>query len=298
MDATEDQTVISPIRSLDFDASRKPVLVMISGPQLGRSFNIDKEEFMIGRVENCDLQVEDDLVSRHHCKILLTPDGAQIVDLASTNGTLVNGRRVDKVFLKEGDQLQVGSITIFKFSMQGEAESKFIGELFTAATKDFLTNTYNKRFFQERLESEFFYTLRHGANLSVMVLDIDHFKNVNDSYGHIVGDTTLKLVAQHLSISTRKDDFLARFGGEEFVILMRDCDLEQARTLAEHLREGIEKLTIKANQTEFKISISIGVATITSLNQKTFTSAQSLLQRADEQLYKAKQTGRNRVCAS
>lgn len=298
IDGAEDQTVISPIQSLDFQiAERKPVLVMISGPQLGRAFNIDKDEFMIGRVENCDLTVEDDLVSRHHCKILLTPDGAQIVDLASTNGTLVNGRRVEKVFLKEGDQIQVGSITIFKFSMQGEAEAKFIAQLFTAATKDFLTNTYNKKFFQERLQSEFFYTLRHGGNLSVMVIDIDHFKKVNDTYGHIVGDTALKAVAQHLSTSTRKDDFLARFGGEEFVILMRDCDLEQAKVLAEHLREGVSKLKIKANQTEFNITASIGVATISELNRKSFGTAESLLHRADEKLYQAKQSGRNRVCA-
>jgi len=297
-DNTEDQTMISPIQSLEAVApERKPALVVISGPQLGRSIDIDKDEFMIGRVENCDLVVEDDLVSRHHCKLLLTPDGAEIVDLASTNGTLLNGRRTDKAFLKEGDQIQIGSITIFKFSMQGEAETKFLLQLYQAATKDFLTNTYNKRFFQERLQGEFFYTLRHGGNLSVVVMDLDHFKRVNDTYGHIAGDAALKIVAQHLQNKTRKDDIVARFGGEEFVILMRDCDLDHAKNMAENLREGISKLKIISGSHEFQITTSMGVSTLQDSNRSTLRGAEDLIRRADEQLYKAKQSGRNRVCA-
>ena len=298
-DQPEDQTVVSPIQSLDpfHGSERKPTLVMISGTQLGRSFEIDKDEFMVGRVDNCDLVVEDDLVSRHHCKIILTPDGAQIVDLASTNGTLVNGRRIDKVFLKEGDQIQVGSIAIFKFSMQGEAEAKFMAQLFTAATKDFLTNAYNKKFFVERLQSEFFYTLRHGGNLAILVLDIDHFKKVNDTYGHLAGDQALKLVALHLANNTRKDDMVARFGGEEFVILMRDCDLEQAKVLAEHLREGISKINVSSGDQKFSVTASIGISTLSEANRKSMQSPEILIDLADQRLYKAKQSGRNRVCA-
>lgn len=294
----EDQTVISPIQSFEAPAQElAPTLLMISGPQLGRSFSIDKDEFMIGRVDNCDLVVEDDLVSRHHCKILLTPSGTQVVDLASTNGTLVNGRRVDKAILKEGDQVQVGSISIFKFSMQGEVEKKFLAQLYTAATKDFLTNTYNKKFFLERLAGEFHYTVRHGGHLSVLVLDIDFFKKVNDTYGHIAGDKALQAVAQHLAASTRKDDLVARFGGEEFVVLLRDCDIEQAKTLGEHLRDGISKLKIKSGETEFSLTISVGASTLAHDNRKTLFRPEDLLHRADEKLYEAKQTGRNKVCA-
>ncbi len=297
LDTTEDQTMISPLESVTQEVTeKKAILVMISGPYLGRAYSIDKEEFMIGRVDNCDLVIEDDLASRHHCKILQTPDGIQLVDLASTNGTLVNGRRVDKAFLNEGDQIQVGALWIFKFSMQGEAEAKFLQQLFTAATKDFLTNTYNKKYFLERLQSEFYYTLRHGGNLSVLVLDIDHFKKINDTYGHIVGDYALKEVAAHLLKTTRKDDIVARFGGEEFVILLRDCDIAQAKTLAEHLREGIEKLALKMNDKDFKLTISIGAATLSEVNRKSMSQAQALIQLADEKLYQAKQSGRNRVC--
>jgi two-component system cell cycle response regulator len=293
----DDQTVIQPIESIDpLQTANSPALLAISGPQLGRSFAIDKEEFMIGRVESCDLVVIDDLVSRHHCKILLTPDGSQLIDLASTNGTLLNGRRVDKGFLTEGDQIQVGSQTIFKYHLQEEVEKKFLGELFKAATKDFLTNVYNKKYFMDRLANEFFYTQRHQGKLSVLVLDIDHFKNVNDTYGHLAGDIALQKVAHHLASHTRKDDMVARFGGEEFVILMRDCDLEQARVLAEHLRKGISELNIQAHQTTINLTVSMGIACLSEQTKTQFIQFESLLEHADHQLYRAKASGRNRVC--
>jgi diguanylate cyclase (GGDEF)-like protein len=296
IEQTEDQTVISPIEMLHETAPhRTPTLLMISGPQLGRSFAIDKDEFMIGRVEHCDLVVEDDLVSRHHCKILATPDGAQIIDLASTNGTLLNGRRVEKAILQEGDQIQVGAITIFKYGMQGEAEAKFLAQLYTSATKDFLTNTYNKKFFMERLQTEFHYTLRHGGPLSLLVMDIDHFKRVNDTYGHVTGDHVIQALAQHLTKHTRRDDLVARFGGEEFVVLMRDCDSDQAQILAEHLRQGIEKIVVSHGGHNLQFTVSVGVATLSSQNQKGMARPEDLVQKADEKLYEAKNSGRNRV---
>jgi len=291
--------MISPIQHIEEVAStRRPALLMISGPYLGRSFEIDKEEFMIGRIENCDLQIEDDLASRHHCKIILTPDGAQIVDLASTNGTLVNGRRVERSFLKEGDQIQVGSITIFKYHLQGEAEAKFLAQLFTAATKDFLTGAYAKKFLLDRLTTEYHYLIRKGGNLSILALDLDHFKQVNDTFGHLAGDEALKSVAKHLIGHTRKDDVVARFGGEEFVLLMRDISSDQAKQLAENLREGISKLEIPGpNGKHFQVRVSIGVCTLSTANKASFSSPESLIQRADEKLYEAKRTGRNKVCA-
>ena len=294
---SDDQTRISPIESIDpLVLERTPSLLMISGPHLGRSFPIDKEEIMIGRVDNCDLLVEDELVSRHHCKILLTPDGAQLVDLASTNGTLLNGRKIDKVFLKEGDQIQVGSVTIFKYHLKEEVENKFLGELYRAATKDFLTGTYNKKYFLDRIQSEFFFTKRHGGHLSVLVVDIDHFKKVNDTYGHLAGDIALQKVSHHLLSHTRKDDMVARFGGEEFMIMMRGCDAEQARVLAENLRLGIAQMQVQATGHTFSITISVGIATLSDANKTEFTLFESLLEKADSLLYKAKTSGRNRVC--
>src|SRR5207248_370729 len=162
---------------------------------------------------------------------------------------------------------------------------------------DFLTNTYNKKYFLDRLQGEFFYTQRHNGNLSVLVIDIDHFKKVNDTYGHLMGDVALQKVAHHLASNTRKDDLVARFGGEEFVILMRDCDLEQARILAEHLRDGLSKMPIRGEKVEFKVTVSVGVGTLSASNKTRFSRFENLLEYADTQLYKAKETGRNKVCA-
>ncbi len=293
----DDETQISPIESIDrLVLERTPSLLVISGPNIGRAFPLSHDEIVIGRVDSCDLKVEDDLVSRHHCKLTTTPEGVHLVDLSSTNGTLLNGRKVDKALLKENDQIQVGAVTIFKFHYQEEVEAKFLGQLYQAATKDFLTNTYNKKFFMDRLQSEFSYAQRHEGNLSILVLDIDHFKKVNDTYGHLAGDIAIQKMAHHLMTHTRKDDVVARFGGEEFVILMRDCDQEQARSLAENLREGISRIAIQVNSKNFKITVSVGVATLSEVTKTKILRFESLLQEADNQLYKAKANGRNQVC--
>lgn len=295
---TGDQTIVSPIETIsDLQIQEAPSLLMISGEFLGRSYTISHDEFMMGRISSCDLQIEEDLVSRHHCKIITKEGQSELVDLASTNGTLLNGRRVDRAFLKEGDQIQVGASSILKYHLRSEVESKFLSELYEAATKDFLTNVYNKKFFMDRLQTEFAYTRRHEGNLSVIVLDIDHFKKVNDTYGHLLGDMALQKVGHHLAHHTRKDDLVARFGGEEFVVLMRDCDLKQAKNLAENLRKGISEISIQDNQHTFKITVSIGVANLSRQNQAQLVRFEKLIQRADENLYRAKTAGRNRVCA-
>jgi len=296
---SDDQTMISPIESLDpLDVKQTPSLLMISGSQIGRSFPIgNRTEFMIGRASHCDLPIEDDLVSRHHCKILLGPKGAEIVDLASTNGTLINGIKVERSELREGDQVQVGAITIFRYHLQEDIEAKFLGQLYEAATRDFLTNAYNKKFFVERLQDEFAFTQRHQGNLSVLVIDIDHFKKVNDTYGHLAGDLAIKKVAHHLITHTRKDDIVARFGGEEFVVLMRDLSLENAKNLGETLRKGISEIVIKGDQYEFQLTVSIGIASISQNNFVQIKSFSHLIEEADKRLYEAKSSGRNKVCA-
>lgn len=293
-----ERTIVSPIATLDPITARvAPALLVISGPNIGRSFTLEKEEFTIGRAEQSDLTVEDDLVSRHHCKIVVQKEGTMLVDLASTNGTLVNGRRADRVMLKEGDQIQVGGSTILKYHLQEEVQRRFLAELYDAATKDFLTGVYNKKYFMDRIQSEFSYVQRTEGNFSVIVADLDFFKKVNDTYGHLAGDLTLKRVAQHLLNNTRKHDMVARFGGEEFVIFMRECDNQQAKTLAEHLRKGVENLAIDFNQKTFKVTTSMGIATFGPLTREQFKTVESLIDFADSNLYKAKTSGRNQVCA-
>ncbi len=292
-----ERTIVSPIASIaPFSAEQAPALLVIAGPQIGRNFAIDKEEYMIGRVENCDFIVEDDLVSRHHCKIIVNQAGATLIDLASTNGTFLNGHRIEKGPLKEGDRIQVGSSTILKYHLQEEVEVKFLTELYDAATKDFLTGVYNKKYFMDRLTSEFFYVQRNGGQIAIIILDLDFFKKVNDTYGHVAGDATLKKLAHHLMHNTRKHDMVARFGGEEFMIFMRECDLDQAKALAEHLREGVSKLVIEAGHKTFNVTASFGISTINEQTRENIASVEAFIEAADANLYRAKKEGRNRIC--
>jgi two-component system cell cycle response regulator len=297
--AGDDKTIIAPIQSLDpLVVDQTPSFLMISGPQIGRTYAILQDEFMIGRAPSCDISIEDDLVSRHHCKVLIKPSGAELVDLGSTNGTLVNGRKITgTVKLLEGDQVQVGAVAILKYALKEEVEAKFLGQLYEAATRDFLTSAYNKKFFVERLQEEFSFAQRHLRELSVLVLDIDHFKKVNDTFGHLAGDIAIKKVAHHLISHTRKDDIVARFGGEEFVILMRDVPKTKAHQLGENLRKGVSEIQIKSGQNIFKITVSVGVATLSSQSREKYASFENLIDEADKRLYEAKTSGRNRVCA-
>lgn len=295
----DDKTVIAPIQSIDpLSVERTPSLLTISGPQIGRSYPIIQDEFMMGRASNCDLAIEDDLVSRHHCKIVLRSGTAELVDLGSTNGTLLNGRRVEGVTkLTEGDQIQVGAVTIVKFHLKEEVEAKFLGTLYEAATRDFLTGAYNKKFFIERLQEEFAFAQRNQRDLSVLVLDIDHFKKINDAYGHLAGDIAIKKFGHHLVTHTRKDDIVARFGGEEFVILMRDVPKVRATQLGEILREGVSQIVVKYGEDEFQMTVSVGIATLSAHNISEFKAFEKLIDEADRRLYEAKAAGRNRVCS-
>lgn len=295
----DDQTVVSPIEKIDtLNIEQTPSLLMVSGSHLGRSFPIVNEEFLIGRTTQCDLAIEDDLVSRYHCKIHIQPEGASLIDLGSTNGTLLNGRAVQKTKLQEGDQIQVGSIAILKFHYQEEVEAKFLTQLYEAATRDFLTNTYNKKFFIERLQDEFAFAQRQGKNLSILVIDLDYFKKINDTYGHLAGDLALKKVGHYIMSHTRKDDVVARFGGEEFVVLMRDLQAEQAQKLAENLRQGLSELEIQSDTGHFRVTTSIGVASFSPHQKDNAISRYELLmEKADQNLYQAKNSGRNQVCA-
>lgn len=295
----DDKTTIAPIQSIDrLIVEQTPSLLMISGPQIGRTYPILQDEFMIGRASGCDLSIEDDLVSRHHCKVVLRPDGAELVDLGSTNGTLLNGRKVTGIVkLFEGDQVQVGTVAILKYHLKEEVEAKFLGQLYEAATRDFLTSAYNKKFFVERLQEEFSFAHRHERELSVLVIDIDHFKKVNDTYGHLAGDMAIKKIAHHLMSHTRKDDIVARFGGEEFVILMRDVPKAKALALGENIRKGISEIKIKADQHSFNVTVSVGVATLSETNRTQIDRFENLIDEADKRLYEAKSGGRNKVCA-
>src|SRR5512137_866852 len=175
------------------------VLIYPAGPDMGKRFELELDEMIIGRGADTDLQVDRDSVSRRHAKIVRTAGGFLVKDLGSTNGTYVNDAPVQEQALRDGDKVKIGN-TIFKFLTGGNIESDYHEEIYRMTIIDGLTTSYNKRCFLEHLDRE-------------------HFKAVNDQYGHLTGDHVLREVARRLQARTRKEEVFARYGGEEFVVL-------------------------------------------------------------------------------
>jgi diguanylate cyclase (GGDEF)-like protein len=290
----EEKTRVIDLKEIRTDnKNRNAYFIVISGKIAGKMFKIDQSEMLIGRSDEADIQIEDEGVSRKHAKIIRMADGQiMLIDLGSTNGTYFNGVRITEHILKDGDKIQIGSTTILKFSYQTEDEERFLKQQYDQATRDPLTKIFNRRYFADRFIEEFSYALRHSRIYSLAIFDIDHFKKVNDTYGHQAGDYVLRQVADLVSQLIRKEDLFARYGGEEFVILLRDTDEEKAFVLGMRIRRAVEKHEFKYQDIIIPITISIGLATLRDGNYKT---PEEMFRAADEFLYKAKNNGRNRV---
>ena len=174
---------------------------------------------LLGRAADADLLLDDEGVSRRHAQIVL--DGADywIEDLGSTNGILVNGEKVKRAILSDSDRIQVGTNVLLKFTFQDELEESYQKKLYEQATKDALTGVHNKKYFVDHLKTEFAYAYRHHEPLSLILLDIDYFKKVNDTYGHVAGDIILKEMATVVNETLRQEDLFARYGGEDHCLL-------------------------------------------------------------------------------
>jgi two-component system, cell cycle response regulator len=269
-----------------------PCLIVITGNELGKLFQIARDEMFIGRHRDCDVCVSDDAVSRRHARIVRMGDRVLVEDLDSTNGTFVNGVRIKKETLQDGDKILVGTTAILKFSYQDALEIQFQEHLFSSAVKDWLTQCYNKRYLEERLAAEYPYALRHNMSLALILFDLDYFKAVNDTHGHLVGDYVLRGVCDRVRGLLRREEFLARYGGEEFVILARETGADGARVLAERCREGIASGRFEHGGQVVPMTASFGVAEFADGKPPT---PEGLIQAADEAMYLAKKHGRNRV---
>jgi diguanylate cyclase (GGDEF)-like protein len=160
-------------------------------------------------------------------------------------------------------------------------------ELRAMATRDSLTGLYNRRYLTDALMSRVARANRHGDHLSVIMADVDYFKKINDTHGHLVGDEVLKAVAQTITEAARREDIVARFGGEEFVMVMDNCSLNDASAKAEELRQKIQLL----HPNNLDVTVSFGVAGLSD----TINDCTLLFTVVDKALYKAKNSGRNRV---
>ena len=273
---------------------KRPCLVMIRGDFVGEVYELDADVKMVGRSDEVDLTISDSSISRRHAMIVKRQEGFFVSDLGSTNGTFVNRELVSTARrLNEGDKLTLGFVT-FKFTFQDQDDTEYHQLLRNMAVKDGLTRVYNKRYFLESLAKEYEFNLRNQAGLSIVMFDIDHFKAVNDTYGHPAGDAILKDLTKLVETEARGYDLFARYGGEEFVFLMRGAPLEAAVGFAERVRGSIEAHDFEYEGVTLKVTTSLGVSYWDG--GKEVTCPEQLVQQVDEQLYKAKNGGRNRIC--
>ncbi|RLB52583.1 MAG: GGDEF domain-containing protein [Deltaproteobacteria bacterium] len=281
-------TVISKIT--ERPVAQAACLVVIYGLDLGRKYNLEKPSLIIGRSSKADIQVDQESVSRSHAKLVNSGKAVIIRDLGSTNGTYVNDDLIEESQLRDGDLIKIGR-TIFKFLSGSNIENSYHEEIYRLTTVDGLTNVYNKRYFMENLEREMSRASRYDRQLSLLIFDIDHFKQINDTYGHLAGDHVLKRLAAVVMENIRREDFLARYGGEEFAIILPEIDRPNAVVMAEKIRRLVEASDFSFEGTEISLTISVGVATI----EDQASDAVDLIRQADGNLYQAKRSGRNKV---
>ncbi|MCA9688097.1 MAG: GGDEF domain-containing protein [Nannocystaceae bacterium] len=292
-----DETIVTVINKSDESGSgrvkKDACLVVIYGAELGRKYNLDGRELTIGRAAVNDICVSQDSVSRTHATLGVEDSGVKIRDNESTNGTYVNDLKIHEAWLKDGDLIKVGR-SIFKFLTGDNIESSYHEEIYRLSTFDGLTNIFNKRHFLETLERELSRARRYDRPLALIMFDIDHFKACNDTFGHRAGDYVLKELAALVRDRARKVDLVARYGGEEFAVILPEIELEGARSFAETIRTMIERATFSFEGHDIPVTISVGVAELTS----DIANPDDLIRAADARLYRAKEGGRNRVVST
>ncbi len=300
----KDSTVVTVIREDGPSAENgEACLVVINGGDLGKRYPLTRRSTVIGRSSKTDVQIDEDSISRNHAMIMNRGERYLLKDLGSTNGTYVNDRPIDEFDLRDGDLLKIGR-TIFKFLSGTNIESAYHEEIYRLTTTDGLTQIFNNRYFIESLEREMSRSLRYARALSLVMFDIDHFKKVNDTFGHLTGDAVLKQIAQRIQGIIRRDDIFARYGGEEFAVLTPEVPREGAVLLAEKIRKTVEQRPCTFDGIEVHITVSLGVAELKDyLNDYHGGEVPSnfdcleMVALADRKLYQAKNAGRNRVCS-
>ena len=289
-----DMTVMferAPFRDT-LEPTAAPCLVVFYGDDLGRRFSLQPGEVTLGRATSADLHVGQDSISRAHARLSFDGHHTTVSDLGSTNGTWVNDRRVDAVVLADGDWLQVGQ-TIFKYLAGTDVEHRYHEELYRLKTVDGLTQVANQRHLLDTLERELNRARRYERSLSLVMFDIDHFKQINDTHGHLAGDSVLRELARQVLGRLRSDDLVARYGGEEFVAVLPETGREGARQVSESIRDLVESHTFVYDGLAIPVTISLGVAT--HGEGEDYVTVDAFVGAADARLYESKQAGRNRT---
>jgi two-component system, cell cycle response regulator len=295
---SEEVTVVAPLPTKSPPPSATEIrdahLIVLSGTNVGQVFDVNKKKNTLGRDDGLEIQILDAGISRRHATIVRDASGAYLLqDAGSRNGTFANNRRIEgSHLLQDGDKIQIGVMTILKFTFGDAPEANYAHAMYEAALRDGLTGIFNRRYFEDRLRSEFSFASRHAVALALLFLDLDHFKRVNDTHGHLIGDGVLKDFAKLVTRISRAEDVLCRYGGEEFAVLCRDTDLMKASILGERIRHDVAAHTFLVETLQLKITASIGIA---ALPDPSIQTPESLVAASDEALYQAKERGRNCV---
>ena len=268
-------------------------LIVIAGPHSGKMVKLDRNETVVGRSPSTELQLQDVGISRTHARLYRMGTDFFVEDLQSANGTFINGQRVITAQqLTDGDKIAIGSSTVVKFTFTDKLDEAYQKKMVDAALRDGLTNAYNKKYFTNHILSEFSYAKRHNTHISLLMFDVDHFKNVNDTHGHLGGDYVLANLARISAQTLRAEDTFARYGGEEFAVICRGITMYQTFQLGERLRKTVENTIFEFDNKRIPITISVGVASFPEIEVDT---QDELIGAADAALYQAKRSGRNRV---
>ncbi len=281
----------------------RPSLVFLNGDLLAVPIPLEREEVILGRALEADVRINDTQVSRKHARINTVTNAEtgkieyHLTDLKSRNATFLNGQKIQWEILQNGDKITLGE-HILRFDLMDEIDREYQFQIRRLLSHDDLTGLLSSRSFFSELRRE---AARAGAEnrpFCVLMMDIDYFKKVNDTYGHLTGSKTLEELGSCITESLRSGDVAARFGGEEFAAFLLDAELAQAIVAAERIRLEIEnyKFSIirqgKPSEAHH-VTISIGVASFPTDSSDPI----ELVEMADSALYRAKREGRNRVCA-
>ena len=281
----------------------RPALVFLSGELIAVPIPLEREEVILGRALEADVRVNDNKVSRRHAKIntVRNEESKQneyiLTDFGSRNGTAINGIKVDQEALQNGDKITIGE-HILRFDLLDEIDREYQRQIHRLISHDDLTGLLSSRSFFSELRRESARAKSEDRQFCVMMMDVDHFKNVNDTYGHLTGSKTLEEIGGCIIGIMRSGDAAARFGGEEFAAFLLDAEISQAMVAAERIRAVIEAekfSVIRQGKPSDKhhVTISIGISSFPDDS----TDPIELVEMADSALYRAKREGRNRVCA-
>jgi diguanylate cyclase (GGDEF)-like protein len=279
----------------------KPSLVFLSGDLLAVPIPLERQEVVLGRALEADVRINDSKVSRQHARIITISESEEtrylLTDLSLTNGTYLNGVKIKQEFLQNGDKITIGE-HILRFDLLDEIDREYQKQIRRLLSHDDLTGLLSSRSFFSELRREAGKAKAEKRLFCVLMMDIDHFKLVNDSYGHLTGSKTLEEIGICINSILRTGDVAARFGGEEFAAFLLDAELSQGIIAGERIRSAVESQAfsvVKQGKTfeSHHITISIGVASFPEDSSDPI----ELVEMADSALYRAKREGRNRVCA-